>query len=485
MGKNKQSLREAVRVLFVNAKLLALLIIAGAAIGGLRAAWQERTFHGNVELATGGSAFAEGMILPNPTELRRLVLDPESLKVLQANEQDASPELQRSIHIEPVVTDADGRTGVWRVNAQVHAATRDEAAEKFHRYAELLQAAFEEKLGLKVVERPRVETIAVNTQSFFQLAAYQPDADHAPQPQPGAEPTGESAEDLERRARRLDVALDDLDVALREARSRLEQNQGQQAAKQRELSVLRSTVRLLQDGARTLPKEVFERRPELELLTKQHDELQQRRSTLETQLKPVHPRLRALDRQLSDLAARQTQVRSELLKSYQSEQAGVEDELQRLTAFEIQQRQRVRELESLQTARDAQRAQAVEAPVEPKKDADVEHAAPPQDAVASRPPEPLILPTLTPSRLAPGTLLVAGPIVDKDPIRPNILRDTLLGALIGLVVGLACVVVRAGADQRVHTPYHLDQLELDVEFFGSIPQLDYEPPVRLTTKSTK
>lgn len=483
--RNKQTLRETVRVLFVNGKLLGLLVLIGAAIGGLRAAMQERTYAGNVELATGGHALSEGVILPNPTQLRRLVLDPDIVAVLESDASKAQRFLEREIRIEPVVTDTDNRTSVWRVNAEVYAPSQQAATEKLNEYVNRLQTAFEKSLGLDIVKAARPKSPAADGQPFH-FVAFQPVTPPAETEPAPAAPTA----DLRERAQKLNVSLNELPEAIDATQKQLEDSQTRQQTIERDLSLLRATARLLEDGARVLPAEVFKKHPELEGLIKQYDELEQRRSQLATQLKPVHPQLRTMDRRLGELGERMKQAQQLALSDYKQQQAEVEQRLQKLLAEQMQQQQRLRDLKALLQARDAEQPKTPdnELAAETKQPAS-KQGSPSSKAETPGPqdeaPETLVLPPLEPQRLVAGQLLVAGPYVGSEPVRPNVTRDVVLGGCIGLAFGLLWVVVRTRADQRIHAPYHLDQLDLGVEVFGSIPQLRDEAPVRLAAKPKK
>lgn len=494
--KNKHNLREYVRILFANGRLLLLLILIGAAIGLARAAWQQRTYLGNFELATGGFDPSGATVLPNPVEMRRLVMNPDVLKILTASGSIRPGEnLEDKIRISPLVTSADRQSGVWRVTAEVPASSHQQAIEKLNEYVTNLQMSFEQRFAAEFVDMP----VAECEKDIITLVALQ-----VPPEETDENVKLPTLDELQAEARRLDVSLDSLESTIK----KLNDDRDDQAEKiqslQRELSVHRSTSRLITDEARSLPQEIVQQHPEIGALNEQWDQLNRRRNELAIQLRPAHPQLRAVDRQLQEVGERLKQAREQLRKSLEAKQKLVEDELNRMSALQMQQKQRLQELSALLEAK-KRLDQPRPLPVPPKEEVPGKQAKPPRvpakkdtkqatapDRQPSEPPtlseEPSQEPRRLPLHMAkpePGKILVAGPFVSRSPVRPNTLRDTLLGATAGLVLGLMLVVVRAGADQRVHVPYHLDQLNLDVEVFGTIPEMGDESPVRISAKAAK
>lgn len=459
------SFRDLVYSLFANRRVLSVSIVLGALVGFLRAATQERAYFGRVELASAGRAADQSVALPDAVRLRRLVLDPKNLEALTAwgeGDRGRSPPKPPVVALRPVMEDAPTAATVWQLQVDVPAESRQAAVERLTAFVDKVQGAFVESRGTVADRRePAAEpaaAVALKTEG-------------APEKQSsslGAARDGQAAPDPARTPSPIGgMESEVLLLEGRIARGELEQADIARAIAERR----RVTAELTADPrADWLPVALEADFPDIAALGRRRDSLIERRSALASVVTASHPALRALDRSFAAARERLMAGLAEVQRVYGGQIEALEGQARELEQRIAADRAQLTELAAKLAEALAREDRARQGRDERILEFLTRSAAPGSSSAGA----PIAVPSLP-----PGKLLVAGPFVDASPVRPRQLRDAAMGAVLGLALGLAWIVVRSTLDQRVHVAADVDELDFDLEVFGSIPQLKSAAPVRL------
>lgn len=458
------SFRDLVYSLFANRRVLSVSIVLGALVGFVRAATQERAYFGRVELASAGRAADQTVALPDAVRLRRLVLDPKNLEALTARgdgDPGRAPPKPPVVALRPVMEDASTAATVWQLQVDVPAESRQAAVDRLRAYVDRVQNAFVESRG----------TADDRSNSALEPAAGVASKTASEPEKSGS--VGGGASDREAAAepaRQRPVGGLESEIASLEsriARGELEQAEIARAIADRR----RLTAELTADPrAEWLPVALEADFPDIAAVGRRRDALIERRSALASVVTASHPALRALDRSFAAARERLLAGLAEVQRVYAGQIEALEGQ-----ARELEQRIAADRTQLTDLADKLAETLARENRARQGRDERIleilTHSAAPAGKSAGA---PIVVPYLL-----PGKLLVAGPFVDASPVRPRQVRDAAMGAALGLALGLAWILVRSTLDQRVHVAADVDELDLDLEVFGSIPQLKSAAPVRL------
>jgi uncharacterized protein involved in exopolysaccharide biosynthesis len=462
----RRTLRELVRVVFAHRPLLTLCLLAGATIGGALALLEEHVYRGRLELISAAPSPFARYAYPDMVTLRRLILAPENLDQLlpplageanaisEARRTQQRNQLRETLHIDRLVSSTDAEGTVWLVEVLIPADNHLIATQRLQKYAEQLQRSFAQ--GTSVAKRAPAGTMPW-------VVAKEPG------PSPDATPAPPTAIAESIAAIRQSIAS--LETELAEVESTAERR--------------RQALEDLQNAPQgeTLPPSIAEDFPEVKAARDRLDQLLQRRISLAARVTPAHPSLRALDRSIetekqqlvSGLAEAERIYRLDLttaggeLNRIEKELEGERDKLARLS--QVMTEQLVKE--SLAERQVEEEAIALE--TLPASQAE---ASPATNKPSAALPTPAAIPAMPAMRsLAPAQIVLPEPYVDASPVRPRALRDAVVGGMVGLLLGLIFLCLRSLSDQRVQGVADLQQLELEV--FGSIPELKEGPPVQL------
>lgn len=490
-GAPRRTLREFVRRLFACRGLVLTSAFAGLLAGSLHAWRQPKTFAGFLELAAGATTSGPPAIrLPDAVQLRRMVLEPRVVRALlpadaeglDAEEPPGLLALQRSIDVKPLPTAAGADRSVYRVLLEVPAADWQSARQQMRLFADRLQAEFE---GAGIVRRatPRSpeRDVAVVPVGFF-----------------------EWTDELENRAKALGTTLDRVEESLSKLRQELAERRNSIAALDKSLAERSEAIRIIETdkSLARAPASVLQANPPAAEAVARAEETRVKLAGLASKVTPSHPSYGAAKRQADQarLAAEQQAVK--LLAKLKDEAAALsaaigekQDESKRLdasvAAFDrLLRDKKAHEVNSRLGTPATRKSAEVESKAKQPEMPSAPVGRPANSGTASAsptpPPQPLpmqVVQSASAPAARPGKLLVAGPFVEPQAVRPRWLHDMAFGLFFGTMFGLFLAIIRGGADQRVHTPNDLETLGLGIEVFGSVPQLDRGPPVQIVRGS--
>lgn len=540
--RNRRSARETVRRLFGHLRLIAALLVVGALIGFGQAYLQEKRFLGRLELATSGTPAASPARLPDIVQLRRLLLDPHNVEALLPGAEDengppasntaAALAVRNTIDLEPIFSNTSSERVVWKMTTEIPAASPQAASAQLHHFAEQLQQSYDHERSAALAAVPWEGGLA-NGPDVAPVAYWTTDdgptiPGAGPPPRAGEPGSRDSLEqqqaELEAEAQRLNVSL----YGIRDALSQMRQQNESIALELRQVERdiqrrLNSLNRFETKGETTpLPADLEADYPELAAARKHYEDLRQQEGGAYARLTASHPLRKTFEKNVQEARQRLRNEQQEAMRHLRADVARLDQQAKQWRDAVTKNNQRIDQLlglsarqESLEQQRRRQSEQELRRPdADARQSRQVEASPPVQSPVRPGPtteqrpgsatpsagpttPEPRKLPeTVTESGRRPATstesgplsgrpapLLVAGPFVDARPLRPRPLRDSILGGLAGLAVGLLLAYVRSGADQRIHTQADIAELSLGLEVFGSIPELKRGiPPVQFVER---
>lgn len=491
----RRTLREFVRRLFAYRLLVLACATTGLAAGFLHAWKQPRTFAGFLELAAGATTSGPAAVrLPDAVQLRRMLLEPrvvrallpEDAEGLDAEEPPGVVELQRKIQVVPVATAIGADRSVYRVSMEIPAADWQAARQQMRVFADRLQSEFE---GAGVVRRRSLGKDQIAIDDAIVAVGHI-----------------DWNDDLEARARELGTTIEHAQQRLEQLRQELSSKSAAMAELERH-SAERMAGAARLEAERSLakiPRRILEGHPQaLDAATRQEDAAR-KLAAVAAKATPSHPSYMAAKRNLDQAKLAAEQAAVALAAQWSDEARNANDEL-RERQKDIDDRRAVMvKLERLLRDKTAGEPK----PKPPSKSAEpvnnsTGHPSGPQANLPPRTETPNVGPRmetvppttlqLTPSpnsahsqmpAAKPGKLLVAGPFVEQTAVRPRWLHDIGFGLLFGSIAGLLVAVVRGGADQRVRSQGDIDDLQLGIEVFGSIPQLENAAPVRIVRSAS-
>lgn len=505
----RRTLREFVRRLFAYRSLFVLAVMAGIAAGIAHAWNQSKAYSGFVEFAAGSTtSMSAGIRLPDAVQLRRLLLEPRVVRalmpgtadLLDVEETPGLTDLQRAIEIQPIPNPHGAERSVVRVRIEVPAVTWQAARLQMRQYVDRLQQEFESTDVVRAV-RPPVKFIAVETDIL---------------------PVGyiDWGDDLQERANSLGTTPANATDALRQTKAEIRTKRIVIEKAERELtSKLNQLRRIDADGPQAkIPVDVLKDSPELSEAANRYTETAVRLKALAARVTPSHPSFAAAKRQVEQAANALTQAQSKWIAKLKDEARAIDDSLANEQSKLKKIEEREAALKRLLDDKDREEKRAAKSTKQPaaKPQIDEPQKVPPNSnfpATLAKPELPIApnrlpvaqIPAMTPKlqpvparrldlgrieasngwpTLRPGKLLVAGPFVDRQAVRPRWIHDVIYGSLIGIAFGLVLVTIRGGADQRVHAPGDIEDLNLGVDVLGSIPQLQGDWPVRVERGSS-
>jgi hypothetical protein len=470
-----------VRAFFAHRRwLVALLAVGGggAAVGSMTI---PTTFIGRMELACSPDAPPSRVVLPDVVRLRQLVFDPENLSLLLDSEDPSDKKgaalvesLAETATLEPI-SPPTAPSSVWRLRVEIPAPDRATAQRRLEQYADRINQDFRERIRL--VRRGDPAGIrTAPTVSEILPARYQPADEKADvsllsevPPTPQAAPA--EGNPLAELASRFGVSVEQLPAVADSIRSELDRRANEIAARERQVDEWVEIVNGLESGEAHGAASTAERgSPSIRSLLERREELQARRLNLVGRLRPAHPDYQAVERSIQEVETRLRLERERLADSYRA----------RIAEAEASTKQLRNEL-----SKDRRRLDALEAAAAGRRSRE---AAPPSSFAASAavaPPEPApplsgrALPTTWEAERPIGRVVLPGASVDRRPIRPKTVRNTVAAMACALLAYLVFVAVQAGSDPRVFGVDDLESLGIDLYVFGSIPASKRCVPVRL------
>lgn len=453
--KRSRPLRRVVRTFFAHRFWLVAMVIGASLAAALVSMRQPKMFVGRMELASAANSTSSSVLLPDVVRLRQLVFNPENLAALvvttpggEARDAKLISRIAKSVQLEPVSDPALG-SGVWRLRVEIPAADAATAAERLDRYAQ----SIDEEFRLRVRLAKKDSTASQDDPASWiapvahtQAAAGQTDETFA---DPLLEVVG-NPEDVEPLAAAIQA---DIDRACAEL-----------DRQSRELEALTAIVEQLDANPAAVEKELEAEQPALRALRNERDRLLEQRARLAAYLRPAHPDYQAIDRRIQSAEDALAQERAKLRELYGQKRQQVQSAVEKRTA---------------QLEEDRKRLAVVERPFRTEKAA----RNAPANSETPRPlpevPARALDANLASLDRPVGRVVLPSPSVDPRPIQPMTARNVLLAAMAALAVYLLFVVVRAGADSRIHSMDDLEDLDVDLYAFGSIPTRRSGMPVRL------
>lgn len=488
-----RTVRELARVLFANARTLLLCLLIGGGLGLWKASTEQRTFRGKLDLAAGAPGPGAPFGLPDEVRLRQLVFEPQNLRLLIPGEptggeevtEDELARVERSIVVSPVLSAAGDSRSVWQVVVEVPAETPALAHARLLAYADQLQKNFAAARYLLAMGIPSsLHETMTPLLSHLNASSDRPSASddlaeniaaHS------AEDEEKAFQKLSRKAAAIKVKLSALSSEIEasfDARRRLE-NQLHEWEEER-LQALSIRGKLDSNpSTEWLLEEVgldFSNVRELAVML---ESLRRKRLLLSTEVTEANPLIRRLDRAIAATKTGLEQSLESARASFDEKAAGHASRVDVLRA-RIERTQA--RLDQLQELRDEQ--MLWERRSLPAGRTQASLAADPSSTPSTGLSEREVEAEESEEVLPAGRLLVAGPFVDPSPVRPRTARDVVLGCIAGMSFGILLVMLRTVSDQRIHVASDMDDLDLDLEVFGSIPRIKGEQPVRWTGESS-
>lgn len=461
--------------------LFALLAVGGgsAAVGSMTI---PTTYLGRMELACSPDALPARVVLPDVVRLRQLVFDPENLSLLLdadvlSDMQGASSveSLAEAATLEPI-SPPTAPSSVWRLRVEIPAPDRATAQRRLEQYADRINRDFRERIRLVRRGAP-AEILASPTFAEILPVRFQPTDEKGAAPTLAEDPpTPQSApaelDPLAELASKFGVSVEQLPAVADSIRSELERRANELAARERRIDEWVDVVNGLESGDGHGSASTAERgSPAIRSLLERREELLARRSNLAGRLRPAHPDYQAVERSIQEVETRLALERKRLADEYRARIAGEEASTKQLRNALSQDRRRLDALEEAASGRRGRDEASA-----PSSFAASATVAPPETA----PPLSGKTHLSTWEEERPiGRVVLPGASVDRRPIRPKTIRNTVVATACALLAYLAFVAVRAGSDPRVFGVDDLESLGIDLYVFGSIPASKRGVPVRL------
>lgn len=419
-----------------------LLLLAGLLAGLVPAMFSSNWYLAEADVASTASGNVEGagVRLPTADVLRRLVYRRDNLSILGTSAGLANRQVQLTV-LNP---ETPGPT-IWRWQAEVRAADAAAALDQAAKYFEQLQIDF------AIGSEPRWVARGGAYQFASEKGPVEPDTDVLDR-------LRRQERVLEGQARLRGVRLSEVPRRLAEEQTRFEQNRHRVERLERAIRERLAMVKTLEAKlSGPLPQSIVCRFPAMGFL-EQHIADGERKDALWASCwTPEHPKRKALAGAIDRLRARLGQEADSACQQLRAE-IERDDRLVELIHRQMSEQQaaleplRKLEADRLEWEDQLRRSQAFLKPV-PLATKSLVPVPAPAAAPSTGP---------SPTRPAIGSILVAGPWVSDQPLRPKTARNLAVGGLIGCLAGVI-VLIWPSRRVRVRPQDPIDFTHLDLD----------------------